>query len=116
MNLKNNDLKDIVAFLSVVLLAMLIFSFVLFGITGVRVMLGIIFISAPFYFTLNNFELNEGEKSVFSALLGLTIFPSLAYILGLVMSFRIAIAATFIVFVGIAITLKKYNHFKKSKS
>ncbi|MBS3096359.1 hypothetical protein J4480_02860 [Candidatus Woesearchaeota archaeon] len=114
MSLKNNDLKELIIFLSVILLAMLIFSFVLFGFTGVRVVIGIIFISIPFYFMLNNFGLNEGEKFVFSALLGFTLFPSLAYLLGLVISFRIAIAAAFMAFVGIAIVLMKYKNLKKA--
>ena len=112
MNLKNNDLKKFIAFSSVILLVMLIFSFALFGVNGIRVMLGIIFISAPFYFILHNFGLNESEKFVFSALLGFTIFPSSAYILGLVMPFRIAIAAAFIVFLGIAIALTKYRNLR----
>ena len=83
----------------------MIFSFVLFGITGVRVVLGIIFVSLPFYLILGNFELAEGEKHVFSILLGITIFPSLAYLFGLVISFRIAIAVSFIIFAGAAIIL-----------
>lgn len=109
MNLKNNDLKELIIFLSVILLAILIFSFVLFGVTGARVVLGLIFISIPFYFMLNNFGLNEDEKFVFSILLGLTIFPSLAYLFGLAVYFRIAIAAAFIAFVGIAFALAKYK-------
>ena len=114
MNLKNNDLKELIIFSSFILLAMPIFSFVLFDVTGVRVVLGVIFISAPFYFMLNNFGLNEGEKFVFSALLGLTVFPSLAYILGLVMPFRIAIAVAFKAFVGIAVAMIKYGNLKKA--
>ena len=113
MSLKNNDLKELVVFLSVISSTILIFSFVLFGVAGFMVVLGIIFISIPFYFMLNNFRLNESEKFVFSALLGLTLFPSLAYLLGLVMSFRIAIAAAFISFVGIAVVFKKYRNLKK---
>ena len=106
MNLKNNDLKELITLLSVILLVILIFSFVLFGVTGVRVVLGLIFISVPFYFILNNFELNYGEKSVFSILLGLTIFPSLVYLFGLVVSFRLGILITFIAFICIAIASK----------
>lgn len=111
MNLKNNDLKELITFLSAILLVILIFSFVLFGMAGVRVVLGLIFISVPFYFILNNFELNESEKFVFSALMGFTLFPSLVYILGIVIPFRIAIAAAFIVFLGSAIALIKYKNF-----
>ena len=112
MNLKNNNLKELAAFLSAVLLIMLAFSFVLFGVAGIRVVLGLIFISAPFYFILNNFELNEGEKSVFSILLGLTIFPSLVYLFGLVVSFTLGILISFIAFICIAIAGK----YKSKKS
>ena len=112
MILKNNDLKELTISLSVILLVILTFSFILFGVTGMRVMLGIIFMSISFYFILNNFELNEGEKFVFSALLGLTMPPSLVYIFGFLMSFRLAIAATFIVFVGIAIALHLHKKRK----
>ncbi|MBI2660065.1 hypothetical protein HYX07_02795 [Candidatus Woesearchaeota archaeon] len=110
MNLK---LKDIHVFALVAALPILIFSYILFGMTGIRVALGIVFVSLPFYILLNKLELEEGEKFVFSALLGLTIFPSLVYILGFLISFRLAIAAAFIVFVGIAIAVIKYNNSKK---
>lgn len=96
-------------FSSVSLLAISIFAYVLFGLTGVKVVLGIVFISSPFYLIFNNFELSQGEKLVFSVLLGLTIFPSSAYLLGLVISFRIAILASFALFVcaGIILRMRK---------
>lgn len=109
MNLKISESKEIIAFLSIILLVVLVFSFELFGIIGVRVAVGIILISLPFYFILNNFELSEGEKHVFSVLLGLTIFPSLVYAAGLIMPFRTAIAVTFAVFVFVAIILWKHK-------
>ena len=68
-------------------------------------MLGIIFASIPFYLLLNISKLGEGEKFVFSILLGLTMFPSLVYILGLIISFKLAIAAAFIFLTGTAILL-----------
>ena len=101
-------------FLLVMALSVLVFSFVLFGTTGIRVVLGIIFVSLPFYLILNNFQIEQSEKFVFSVLLGLTLFPSLAYILGLVMSFRIAIAATFIVLIILVFILRQ-NKSRLSK-
>ena len=112
METKNNELKELILFSSIALPAILIFSFVLFGITGMRVVLGIVFVSLPFYFILNNFELSQAEKFVFSILLGLTIFPSLAYIFGLLISFRIAILLAFIIFLAVAFVLTKYKHQK----
>lgn len=92
-------------FLSITIFIIMIFSFVLFGTAGIRVVLGIVFVSLPFYLILSNFELDEGEKYIFSILLGLTIFPSLVYLFGLVIPFRISIIASFIIFAVIAIIL-----------
>ena len=108
MNLQDKELKEIAVFLSIALLITLVFSFMLFRATGIRVVLGIVFVSFPCYAVLNNFKLAEAEKFIFSIMLGLTIFPSLAYLLGLLMSFKIAIVAAFAVFIGISVTLKKH--------
>ena len=105
----NNEQKELLVFLLITILIALIFSFVLFGLTGIRVVLGILFISLPFYLILNNFELTEGEKSVFSILFGLTLFSALVYILGLVISFRIAIIITFIVLIIVAFLIRKFK-------
>lgn len=107
-----NELKELIVFSSIILLIALIFSFALFGFTGVRVVLGIIFVSLPFYFILNNFELEEGEKFIFSVLFGLTLFSSSAYLLGLLMSFRISIIITFILLLVIALAIRKYKKFQ----
>ena len=111
MNIKN-ETKELIVFVLIVLLAAATFSYMLFGTTGIRVVAGIAFISLPFYIFLNRFELAEGEKFVFSILLGLTIFPSLVYILGLVVSFRLAIAAAFISFISISVISSKYKSKK----
>ena len=105
----NKEFAELAVFSSIMLLIALVFSYILFGIAGIRVALGIIFISLPFYLLLNNFELAEGEKLVFSILLGLTIFPSLAYLLGLVVPFRIAIASVFVLLIAIWLLLRKYK-------
>lgn len=94
---------------SIIVLVSLVFSYLLFGVTGIRVVLGVIFTSFPFYLMLNNFELAEGEKIVFSILLGLTLYSSLVYILGLVISFRISIAVIFFALVIIALAIRKYR-------
>lgn len=96
------------------MLLILIFSFTLFGITGIRIVFGIVFISLPFYLILNKFKFSQGEKFVFSILLGVTIFPSLVYLLGLIISFRIAIAVIFVILISLAIVLNKYKKFKEN--
>lgn len=87
----------------------LFFSFFVFGITGIRLVLGIILVSIPFYFILKNFRLTDSELFTFSLLLGLTIFPSLVYLLGFFVSFKLAIAFLFLFFILIALALWKYK-------
>lgn len=112
MNLKDKESRELAIFSSIILLIILIFSYVLFGITGVRIAFGIVLMSLPFYLILDSFELVGGEKFVFSALFGLTIFPSLVYLLGIVVSFRIAIAIALIAFIIAAFVLRKYKSKK----
>lgn len=107
--MQNSERKEFIAVFSAVAAAALIFSFALFGITGAGVVFGLIIESLPFYFILNNFGIGEGEKIVFSLLLGLTLFPSLAYLLGYVMPFRIAIAITFTAVAAAAIVMRKFK-------
>lgn len=101
--------KELIAFASIIVLAALIFSFVLFGIAGARVVLGIVLVSLPFYLILNSFKLAEGDKTVFSILLGLTLFSSFVYILGRLISFRISIIIIFILLLLIAFVLRRYK-------
>jgi len=105
MELNKNNL----IFLSIFGIIVLIFSFVVFGITGIRISIGIFLISLPFYLILNNFKIENDEKIVFSLLLGLTLFSSLVYLLGLLISFRLSIAIVFILLIVIAFILKKYK-------
>ena len=114
MKIKSDEFKEFIIFFSIVLLIALVFLFILFGMTGARVVLGIILISLPFYLILNRFDVEEGEKFIFSILLGLTVFPSLVYLLGLVISFRLSILITFISITVISFALKKYKQ-RKSK-
>jgi len=112
MNLKN-EAKELIVFVIIVMSAAAILSYALFGTTGIRVVAGIALMSLPFYILLNRFELTEGEKFVFSILLGLTIFPSLVYILGLVAPFRFGIAVSFFVFICISIAVARYKSKKR---
>ena len=102
----NDEFKQFMVFFSIVLIIIIVFSYLMFGLAGVRVVLGIVFVSLPFYLILNKFGLTEGEKAVFSVLMGLTLFPSLAYIFGLVASFKLGIMASFMAFVVAAVLLK----------
>ena len=109
MEFKIKD-KGFAAFLLACLLVILLFSYFLFGITGIRVVLGIVLVSLPFYFILNTFNLEEGEKFVFSLLFGMTVFPSLVYALGFLVSFKISIL---IIFIFLAIAAFLISKFRK---
>ena len=94
-------------FLSITFLVIIFFSYYTFGITGARIVLGILLMSIPLYFILNNLKIDEGERFVFSILLGITIYPSLVYLLGILISFRMATFVTFLILVVAAIALNK---------
>ena len=100
----SNDIKFSI-FLGIIIA--LAFFFIL-GITGLLValgfMIGYIFV---FYLILNNFELDMSEKIIFSFFISIGIFPSIVYLLGLVISFRIAIAVTFVLLIFIGYLIKK---------
>lgn len=112
MNLKNYFSKELALFLSLVVLIILIFSFILFGVTGVRFVFGIIVMWLPFYLILNNFELTTAEKFVFSILMAITIFPSIAFLIGFVVSFKTAIIITFILLMIFLYLIGKFKHKK----
>ena len=107
MDIKNSEFKELVVYASIILAVILIFAFFFFGITGIRVAFGILIVSIPFYLILGRFHLADGEQIVFSALLGITIFPSMVYILGLAISFRISMLASFLALILMAFILKR---------
>jgi hypothetical protein len=108
-----NNFKEIWIYSLIIVFVVAIVSLIFFGFTGLRVSLGIFLISLPFYFILNNFDLEQSEKIVFSILLGVTLFSSFVYLLGFVISFRISTAVIFIILILVAILLKRYKRLKK---
>jgi len=77
-----------------------IFSLIFFGFTGFKVVIGFIALFfLPFYLILDNFDLEEGEKIIFSLFIGVVMFPSLVYLLGGIFGIRISIIVSFVVFV-----------------
>ena len=108
MNPKSEN-KELMVYAALILAVILVFAFALFRLIGVRIVLGIFLISLPFYLILSKFELSEGEKFVFSILIGLTILPSLTYLFGLLASFRIAMGISFAIFFILAVISMKYK-------
>ena len=95
-------------FIGIITLVILVFFYLILGFSGMMAALGIMLLFIlPTYLILDNFELGQDEKIVFSFFLGVGIFPVLTYWLGLFISFRVAILVTFVVLAAIAFLVKK---------
>ena len=99
----NNESKELAVFLAIIAIIIGIFLASYFGLAGLKVFVGVIMASVPFYVFLNAFNLAEGEKFVLSLLLGITLFPSFAYLLGFFVSFRMSIAIVFAALAAISV-------------
>ncbi len=94
-----------IGFIGAVIALMLAFFYLVLGISGMMSVLGIMLLFIlPFYLILNNLQnnlhLEQDEKIVFSFFIGVGIFPSIAYWLGMLISFRLSIFVTFAVLVA----------------
>ena len=95
-------------FAGIIIAIILVFLFFILGIKGLMTGIGLIsFLVVPFYLILNNFELENDEKLIFSFFLGAGIFSSIAYWVGYFISFRIAIFLTLILLLFLAYLTKK---------
>jgi len=96
----------------IILVLIAIFSLSFLGFTGFKTIFGMLIVFfIPFYYILDSFKLQKSEKVIFAFFLGLGIFPAIAYWLGRIMSFRIAIILTFLLLILAGYVLNK----KKSK-
>ena len=101
--------KENMAFVGIIVFLILAFFFYILGASGSISALGIILIFIlPTYSILNNFKLDNDEKIVFSFFIGAGIFPSIAYWLGIFISFKVSILITFILFLISGLLIKKY--------
>ncbi|MBS3101119.1 hypothetical protein J4204_03220 [Candidatus Woesearchaeota archaeon] len=108
-------MKENKIFMAIILVLIAIFFLTALGITGLRTIAGtILLFILPTYLILNNFDLSAQEKIVFAFFIGIGIFPSIVYLLGLVISLRAAMAITFILLVVIAFVVRKYKGKKES--
>jgi len=85
----------------------------LLGITGLRTVLALILMFFPVYAIFNNFDLEKGEKIIFSFFVSITIFPSLTYWLGFVVPFKISIWITFVILLAAAFAVKRFSKQRK---
>lgn len=109
----DNESKELLVFLAIISVIIGVFLTSYFGLAGLKVFIGIIMASAPFYIFLNTFNLAEGEKFVLSLILGITLFPSFAYLLGFFVPFRMSIAIVFVVLTAISVS---WSYRKSRKS
>ncbi|MEA2038034.1 MAG: hypothetical protein U9O94_11100 [Nanoarchaeota archaeon] len=95
--------------LAIILVLIALFSFIFLGFIGFKVIFGMILVFfLPFYLILNNFSLSRSEKIIFAFFIGVGIFPSITYWLGVIISFRLAIAISFILLLLTAFLIKKF--------
>lgn len=100
-------------FIGVMVVVILAFFYFILGFSGMMAVLGIILLFiVPIYFILDNFDLGQDEKLVFSFFLGVGIFPSITYWLGLFISFRLSIFISFVVLIVIGFVVRKYTQIK----
>ena len=96
-------------FIGITLAVIMIFFYFILGFSGMMAALGIILLFiVPFYLLLDNFELSQDEKIIFSFFIGVGIFPAIAYWLGMIISFRIAIFITFAVLLVAGYLVRKF--------
>ena len=101
-------------FIGIVVGVILAFFYFILGFSGMMAILSIMLLFiVPIYFILDNFDLGQDEKIVFSFFIGVGIFPSLVYWPATIISFRLSILITFIVLIVAGILVRK---FLKKKS
>mgnify|MGYP001066280491 FL=1 len=95
-------------FIGIIVAVILVFFYFILGFSGMMAALGIILLFiVPFYLILDNFNLDQDEKIIFSFFIGVGIFPAIVYWLGMIISFRLAILITFGVLIVIGYLVRK---------
>ena len=95
-------------FIGIIVAVILVFFYFILGFSGMMAVLGIILLFiVPFYLILDNFNLGQDEKIIFSFFIGVGIFPAIVYWLGMIISFRLAILITFAVLIVVGYLVRK---------
>jgi apolipoprotein N-acyltransferase len=95
----------------------LAFFLILFGITGIRTVVGIFLLfMLPIYMIINNFDFDMGEKVIFSFFIGIGLFSTLTYWLGFVVgSLKLSALIIFILLSALGVILR-FMGFPRNKS
>ena len=101
-------------FFGSILILIILYSFLVLGFTGLKTILGLLIVMfLPVYAIFNNFNLEPGEKAIFSFFTTIMLFPSLVYWLGFIVPFKIAIFAVFAVLLSIGLAIYKFRKKKE---
>ena len=104
-------------FMGIIVLIILAFFYYILGFSGMMASLGIMLLFIfPIYLILDNLELDQDEKLIYSFFIGVGVFPSITYWLGIFISFRISIFITFAVLVAVGFAARKYLDSKVKKA
>jgi len=103
-------------YISLVSFVVLLFYFIFFGLTGIRFVIGLFLLFfLPFYLILDNFDLTKSEKIVFAFFVGIGIYSTIAYYIGLLVDLKISIVITFLLLIGINFLIKRFIKAKELK-
>jgi hypothetical protein len=88
----------------------------LFGITGIRVILGMLVIFAvPSYLILRNFVKDEMERAFFAFFLGFGFLPILAFYANkMIPSLKMSVLASFLILLAAGLALKYHGQKPKT--
>ena len=99
--------------ITISVIIILVFFYFILGFSGMMAVLGIILLFIfPSYLILDNFDLEQDEKLIFSFFIGVGVFPAITYWLGLLISFRVSIFITFIILLVAAYLIKQFYNKK----
>ena len=99
-----------IGFIGIMVAVILVFFFLILGISGLLSALGVILLFiVPMYFILDNFELGQDEKIVFSFFIGVGVLPSLSYWIGFFISFKVAVLLSFAILIIVGILIRRYK-------
>jgi hypothetical protein len=108
-----------IGFIGAAIALMLAFFYLILGISGMTAALGIILLFIlPFYLILNildKSQLEQDEKIIFSFFIGVGVFPSITYWLGMLISFRVSIFITFAVLIIAGYLVWKFRKIRKKE-
>ena len=92
-----------------VVIIIALFSSIFLGFTGFKVLFGMMLVFfLPFYLIFDVLELSFGEKAIFSLFVGIGLFSSIVYWLGVFMSFKVAVVLSFVLVMLFAILFRTF--------